>query len=64
MGDLTSTQRLMLTGPFSIDGWRNTRWLPEAQDLVQRGLLTCTEGGDDQYTVLRFYPATPPGDRP
>jgi hypothetical protein len=53
---LSSAQRTMLTGAFFIDGWHNTRFLGEANDLVSRGLLTVRDGSDDQRTVYHFEP--------
>ena len=55
---LTPVQEKMLTGPFYIDGRHNRDYLGEADDLVARGLLTRTEGGDSQYTSYHYEPVT------
>lgn len=58
--DLTPTQIKMLQGPFYIDGWHNRAFLPEADALVARGLLTRTEGGDSQHTSYHYTPKGEP----
>lgn len=55
---LTAIQEKMLTGPFYIDGWHNRDYLPEANDLVRRGLLTVSEGGDSQHTSYHYQPVS------
>ena len=54
--DLTPVQEKMLSGPFYINGWHNRDYLPEANALVARGLLTVREGGDEQHTSYHYEP--------
>ncbi|AFU88070.1 hypothetical protein CcrColossus_gp200 [Caulobacter phage CcrColossus] len=57
--DLTTVQKQMLTGAFYIDSHHNADYLGEADDLVERGLLTRTTGGDSQYTSYHYTPVKP-----
>jgi hypothetical protein len=56
---LTPIQRKMLTGAFYIDGWHNRHFLEEANDLVEQGLLSRQESGDEQYTCYNYEPIKP-----
>lgn len=60
---LTPRQQKMLTGAFYIDGGHNQHCLDEADDLVERGLLTVHEGGDDQHTIYHYKPKDEPNAR-
>ena len=54
---LTELQRRMLGScQFHIDGWCSERAKRDADNLLDRGLVTCFEGGsrDAQYTSLNY----------
>lgn len=55
-GRLTEAQRNMLGEPFYIDGWHNRRFLIDAIEMRNLGLVTERDGGDEQYTQYIYTP--------
>jgi hypothetical protein len=57
MTPLSNLQIVMLKARlFHVDGWTSVRGREAADDLLQRGFVTCFESGSDadQYTALNY----------